>query len=202
VGRIAAGRDARGGRLMATLMFAARPVSEWPFRRVAWLLPVAFAIHEAEEWNILAWYQRYWTNVGALTQRSSWTWLVFASALGCVATWLLTRLPWERVVAHLLLALFVFPVSHALLHLYFLWFFAAWNPGLLTAVTLLLPAGYLVAREALRRRLVSRWYLGALVLLGIPPIVGAARLAGRVPDTGLPWFNLGAALAEALFGAP
>ncbi len=54
-----------------------RRLRELPFLRFVWILPSAFALHEAEEWNILAWYQEHWTNVGELTNRTVWTHLVF-----------------------------------------------------------------------------------------------------------------------------
>lgn len=172
-----------------------------PFARVVWALPIAFAIHEVEEWNILAWYQRYWTNTDGLAARTVWTWLTFAGGVGLLATWLLTRFPWPRLTAHLLLLLFAFPISHALIHLYYLGFFRAYNPGLLTAALLLLPAGHLVVRRAWLERLTAPWYLVSVGILCLVPIVGAARLHGRVPDGGLPWFNLGAAIAGWFFEA-
>ena len=66
-----------------------------PTRQLGWLLPVAFALHELEEWNIVAWYQRYWTNVDPtiVNQRNSWTWLAFASLFGFAWTFLASSLP-------------------------------------------------------------------------------------------------------------
>ena len=66
-----------------------RLLADQPFRRLVWLAPVALAIHESEEWNILRWYHEHWNNVGDLSNRIVRTWLVFYSVLGLVVTFAL-----------------------------------------------------------------------------------------------------------------
>jgi len=48
------------------------------FLTAIWLLPIALALHEAEEWNILGWEQRNFVNLPAKTNASVRTFLVFS----------------------------------------------------------------------------------------------------------------------------
>ena len=83
-------------------------LSEVPIRRLLWLLPLAFALHELEEWNILDWYRQYWTNVDAelMTQRTVRTHLVWSSVLGFLWTVIATRFKRSTVTLHIVLVYF------------------------------------------------------------------------------------------------
>jgi len=59
-------------------------LSHLDFLQVVWLLPIAFALHEAEEWWILGWYERNFVDLTAKTNTSIHTFLVFASMVGFV----------------------------------------------------------------------------------------------------------------------
>jgi hypothetical protein len=49
-----------------------------------WVFIVAFALHEAEEWNIMRWYQRNYVDLPPTTDRAARTWIVFISMVGLV----------------------------------------------------------------------------------------------------------------------
>lgn len=123
------------------------------FLLLIWVLPFAYALHEAEEWNILAWYQAYWVNVGDLSDRTVRTWLVFSSLVGLAVTGIsaLTRSP--RIAAHVVLVFFGFPFLHAFLHLYWVPYFGAYSPGVITSAFLLIPSFVFVAWRALQAQL-------------------------------------------------
>lgn len=55
------------------------------FPRLVLLAAAALAIYEAEEWDILRWYREHWNNVGDLSNRTVWTWLVFYSLLAAAS---------------------------------------------------------------------------------------------------------------------
>lgn len=51
-----------------------------------WFLPVAYALHELEEWNILGWHQRNYIDLPPPTDRTIRTFLMFATVVGFVWT--------------------------------------------------------------------------------------------------------------------
>lgn len=57
-----------------------------PFQRVVCLFPIAVALHQAEEWDIIKWYERYYADTPPMTDASLHIWLVFATLLGVVWT--------------------------------------------------------------------------------------------------------------------
>jgi Protein of unknown function with HXXEE motif len=171
-----------------------------PFRRLAWLAPAALAIHEAEEWNILRWYRTHWGNVGDLSNRVVWTWLIFYSLLGFAVAWIATRFRNVRVTAFIIVFFFAFPFLHGFLHVYWVVYFRAYSPGVVTSVGLLIPACALLAGRAVHERLVPLWFVVLSLLLNLPQFVGAIRLGDRLPDEGLPFYRLAEALARLLPG--
>ena len=83
--------------------------------RILWLLPVAFALHELEEWNILRWYHENWTNMQPeqMSPAIVQAWLGFITLLGFAWTFVGTRLPNPRLAAHVVMFFFMFlPFGH------------------------------------------------------------------------------------------
>jgi len=172
-----------------------------PTGRLAWLLPVAFAFHELEEWNIAEWYLRYWTNVdpAMVNQRNSWTWLVFASFVGFLWTLLAVCSRNPKVTFHLLLVLFIPVFSHSLAHVYWLFSLGVYAPGVVTSVVFIIPFTAYVTFRAIRDGLVSSVYAVILFALTLPPIAWAIQLDNRLPDGGIPFLRFSAWLANLLF---
>ena len=178
-------------------------LSEVPIRRLLWLLPLAFALHELEEWNILDWYRQYWTNVDAelMTQRTVRTHLVWSSVLGFLWTVIATRFKRSTVTLHLVLVYFtVIVFGHTFAHIYWLVDLRAYGPGVVTAVILVIPITVYVFYRAVTEKLVSVGYVGLLVALSLPTPIGGIRLNYRLPDEGLGMYQLAYRLAELLFG--
>lgn len=172
-----------------------------PIRRVAWLLPVAFALHELEEWNIVEWYRRYWTNVdpAMVNQRNAWTWLAFASLFGFLWTFLAMRLRNLKFAFHLLLVFFVAVFSHCMAHVYWLFSLGVYAPGVVTSVLLIMPVTAYVTYRAIRDGLISSAYAAVLFVLTLPTIVWVIRLDNRLPDEGIPFLRFSSWLADFLF---
>lgn len=136
-----------------------------PFLTAIWLLPVAVALHEAEEWNILDWYQRNFVNLPAKTHVSIRTFLVFLTLLGFLWTALAAWPNNPTLAAFVLLPFAAGAFLNALQHLYYTLYFRQYAPGVITSVVLYLPiVGYLTAR-AMAEQLVPVTYVVVLVLL-------------------------------------
>ena len=175
---------------------------ELPFLRFAWILPIAFALHEAEEWNILAWYREYWTNVGGLTNRTVWTHLGFVSLVGFAVTGACVAFRRPRIAAFLLLFFFGQPFVHSFLHVYWVPDFGAYSPGVVTAVLFLAPAWVLVALRAVRGGHVPAWFVALICALNLPVLWFGIAVGNTLPDGGLPWYQRSERIAAFLFGQP
>lgn len=137
------------------------------FLTAIWLLPIALALHEAEEWNILRWEQRNFVNLPAKTYASTRTFLVFFTLLGFLWTALAALPNNPTIAAFVLLPFAAGAFLNALQHLFYTMYFKQYAPGVITSVVLFLPiTGYLTAR-AIEENLVPVGYVVVLVTLTI-----------------------------------
>jgi len=141
------------------------------FLAAIWLLPVALAFHEAEEWNILGWQQRNFVNLPAKTNASIRTTLVFVTLLGFLWTALAAVPNNPKIAAFMILPFAAIGFLNALQHLFYMMYFRQYAPGVITSVVLLLPiTGYVTAR-AIEENLVPVVYVVAITILVILGLV-------------------------------
>ena len=143
-----------------------------------WIFAIAFALHEIEEWNILRWYRENYVDLPPSTNRSIRVWIVFVILMGFIwcAAAVLPGNP-ALAAAIFLPAIFI-AIQNALQHVYWLFYFRKYAPGVISAVLMLIPMGvYLIARAVLLN-LVPLWYVGILVLLVTPGLIETVR-AGK-----------------------
>lgn len=155
------------------------------FLNAIWLLPIAIAIHEAEEWNILNWEQRNFVNLPTKTNASVRTFLVFFTLFGFLLTALIALPNNPKFAAFVLLPYAAGAFLNALQHIFYTIYFQQYAPGLITSILLYLPVtGYLTAR-AIGENLVPVVYVLALLILTILGLVQTIK-AG---NTFIPFFR-------------
>lgn len=185
-----------------------RRIASWfaglPIRRAAWLLPLAWAIHEAEEWNIDAWYRRHFVDPGyfdRMSEETLWIGLAFVAAQGVVWTAIATLPKNPRIVAFLMLPYFIYiSFGNALQHIFWLVYFRAYAPGIVTALLLVIPAVALFALRAIRERLVPWWYVALLTALTIPGVVQVVQAGNHVSPVFQQRHLSGMAMSERIVG--
>ena len=140
------------------------------FLVILWLFPIAYALHEAEEWNILAWERRNFEGVEHATDRGARTWLVFITLiyfLWCAAA----TLPGNPVfAATVFLPAMAIAILNALQHVYWSFRFGEYAPGVVTSVLLVIPTGGYIVARAVRQGYTPVWYAAmwaVLILLGL-----------------------------------
>lgn len=173
-----------------------------PFRRLVWCLPASFALHEAEEWNIMSWYQAQFINPPTTNPVAVYTWLVGISLVGFLWTGAACLLPTASATARFALPFFVVLVfGNALQHLYWQVAFGVYAPGFLASAVLNIPLTLLVSWHALRNRLVGHFYVLVLYLLCVPAVTSVVA-AGRTVSPVVQRIHVFSTwLAHALFGA-
>ena len=171
-------------------------------RRVLWLIGLAFVLHEAEEWNLVSWFQANFEPPPQFNDREARTLLVVFALLGISFTGLSIRLLSLRGALFALLPLFVAVVlGNALTHIFWLLYFRTYAPGVLTSVFLLVPLTLYLIRGVLRERLVPPSYVWSLVALALLQLVGAAAAGSSLSGPQLAFQRLGARIAEWLWEA-
>jgi hypothetical protein len=177
------------------------PEQEWPRRgplRILWLLPLAFVVHDAEEFIT----GRRWLEQHAADLRSRAGDIpaqlvvdVYSSSLGTLAAMgvILTVFVgvtiWAIQTNLSKLATWAFVLCtgafflHGFGHIAQTWFFGYYTPGVVTSAAVVLPSGAVLLSAIRRRGAINpaTLLLGLFVsgLLVIPAIIGALLL-GRV----------------------
>lgn len=145
-----------------------------------WIFAIAYALHELEEWNILRWYQRNYTDLPPATDKSVRVWIVFFSLMTfawCAAA----TSPGNPVfAAYAFLPTIALAMQNALQHVYWLFYFKQYAPGVVTAVVFLIPLGVYVTEQAMWQTYIPLWYVGLLILLIIPGLVQTVQAGNRM----------------------
>lgn len=178
---------------MSNILTAAAQID---FLTWLWIFTAAFALHEVEEWNILRWYQHSYVDLPPSTNKAVRAWIVFAVLVGfvwCAAA----TLPGSPVFAAcVFLPAIAVAVQNALQHVYWLFYFKQYAPGIITAVFCLIPSGIYLAIRAIGENLVPVWYVGILLLLIIPGLVQTVRARNRMTGPIRAIHHIGIKLAE------
>jgi hypothetical protein len=153
-------------------------------RKFIWVLPLAFMLHEAEEWRIAEWYNRNFINSPPeMTNQTTWYWLGFISML--VFIWaglsLLPKSPLKTAYIFLpVVVLLMF--QNGLQHLLWLFYFMDYAPGsgILSGSFIMLPLSSLAVLVVVRQKLVSLWYLAVLGILCLPGIITVALAGNKI----------------------
>ena len=166
------------------------------FLEALWLFPLAVVLHEAEEWNLVRWYERNYDDLLPMTNKSARIVLVLMSSAFLLwsAVAIVTQSP--KVAALILLPAMAIVLQNALQHVYWLFYFRQYAPGAVTAVLLLLPTvGYLAAR-AVQQHYAPIWYVVALMVLNIPGLIQTVQAGNTMTSFFRAVHNVGIAIAQ------
>lgn len=169
------------------------------FLEVLWLFPIAFAFHEAEEWNIMKWYHRNYTNLPPSTDRGARTWIVFVSLVGFIWCAIAVLPGSPSIAAFVFLPAIAFAILNSLQHIYWLFYFKQYAPGVITSVVLLIPIGCYLIIRAVQQGYAPIWYAAIWAVLIVLNLVQTIRAGNEMtpPIRGI--HNLGTKLSEMIF---
>lgn len=150
------------------------------FSTVIWLLPVAIALHEIEEWNIIDWYHRNFVDLPAITNTSTRVFIVFMSLYGFAWTAVALLFVNLKITAFLLSLLAVVVLLNALQHVYWVIAFRDYAPGVITSVLLVTPVIMFLGLVAGYQGLLPIWYEVLLCILVMPGLAQTAMAGNRL----------------------
>lgn len=173
-----------------------------PFRRIVWLVPITFAVHEAEEWNIMQWWVAQFSNATVVSDVALRTFLVGITAAAFLWTAIASLLPAVRATAYMVLPVFVIGIlGNSLQHIYWQLVFQGYAPGFLSSMLLIIPSILLVSWHALRNQLVGLRFLGIIYASLIPLLVVTIRGGRTEPPPFHEILTFSVWMARLLFGA-
>jgi hypothetical protein len=159
------------------------------FRKAIWLAPLAWTLHEAEEWNINEFESQHFVDPGyfsLIDHPVLWLGLAQVALHGVLWTALTAWPKNPRFAAFLTLPYFIYiPFGNVGAHLYWVFLFGSYTPGILTAVLLVAPVVLGLTIKAVRERLIPWWYAAILYLLPIPALISTIQSADHIS----PWMQ-------------
>jgi hypothetical protein len=150
-----------------------------PFRRAIWLAPLAWTLHEAEEWNINEFESAHFVDPGYFSRVDHpvlWIALAQVALQGVIWTALTAWPRNPRFAAFLTLPFFVvISFGNVLAHVYWIVYFRGYAPGIATAVLLVAPVVLGLTIRAVRERLIPWWYAAVLYIAAVPGLVATIQ---------------------------
>jgi hypothetical protein len=145
-----------------------------------WIFAFAYALHELEEWNILRWYQRNYVEMPPATDRTIRVWIVFFILI--VFAWCaVATLPGNPVfAAYAFLPTIAVAIQNSLQHIYWLFYFKQYAPGVVTSLVLLIPIGLYVTVQAVLQNYVPYWYVIVLALVMLPGLLQTVKAKNKM----------------------
>jgi hypothetical protein len=150
-------------------------LTQLDFLSLIWLFPIALALHELEEWNIIHWYHSHFVDLPDKTQTSTRFFLVFVSLVGFVWTGIAAWSGEAPLAAYILFSFLAIVFLNCAQHIYWQILFKTYAPGILTSVFLLLPVIGILVYRALAENLISIWYVLLLFVVIVPGFVDTLR---------------------------
>ena len=145
-----------------------------------WLFVIAFTLHEMEEWNILRWYQRNYVDLPQSTDKAVRVWIVFVILVGFIWCAVATVPGNPIFAAYVFLPAIAVAVQNALQHVYWLFHFKQYAPGIITSIFCLIPFGAYLAIQAVWQNYVPIWYVVILILLLTPGLIQTVQSGNRM----------------------
>jgi hypothetical protein len=129
-----------------------------PFTTYIWFFFFVFVIHELEEWNIDRFEHRNFVNfLPSATDRSARLWIGLIILIGLL--WCsISSLLGNSAGAWIILPAISIMILNALQHIFWLFYFRQYVPGLITAISLLIPLGCYIIIFAIIQELIPIWY--------------------------------------------
>lgn len=162
-----------------------------------WIIPTLLFLHEMEEWNILRWYHSTYNPPPKSTNLSARIWLFIMSIWGYLMTALAYVIPNRFISAGIMLFLIVFTSFNGLQHIFWLFAFRKYAPGVIFS-SLGVAVGTALTAAMLMQGLVSPVLVGIFWAIAVPFIISTIRAKNTLIGTFERLHNLSLKIVEAL----
>ncbi len=150
-------------------------------RRLLWMFPFVFMLHELEEWNILPWHRQFQTNIPVeITSLDLRTFFVSIMLLVFALTWLCLIPKNKKINSYLMLPLLTFNFYNGIVHLFWSFYFKTYAPGVIFSFFVGVPLTILIVYKMIKENLVKKWYILLFSALSIFLIIQAVSLGDKL----------------------
>lgn len=123
-----------------------------------WVVPVLYALHELEEWNVLRWEQAHFVGLPFIPIVGSRLWFLASGAAGFLITWIATRFKNPKITAAITVPVILLTVLNGAQHIFWTIYFRDAAPGVIFGGLLGVPFGLFLVVKAVKDRLVHPVY--------------------------------------------
>ena len=146
------------------------------FLTILWLFPITLLIHELEEWNILKWYDRHFVDMPRdKSNASTRFFLIFISVVCFLWTGVAVATQREQVAVWIMLPFVGIVVQNIFQHIYWLFLFRSYAPGIISAILLLLPVNGYILFKGFGDGMISWPLLSSLIVYWVFAMVETIR---------------------------
>lgn len=146
---------------------------------MVWLIPVFLSVHELEEWNILSWYRKHFTDLPASTETSIRIHIFTLCAAAVLLTLLAVVSP-PGVAGPIVVFMSGFAATNTAQHLVWTIQHRAYAPGLATGILCTASCVFVNVLWVRHGLIFPPLYL--LAAAGIPSVIQTIRLKHRMPQ--------------------
>jgi hypothetical protein len=151
------------------------------FLTAIWLFFLVFILHEVEEWNIDQFEHRNFVGLPpAATDRSARMWIGFVVLTGLIWCTAATLPGNPTIAAWIILPAIAIMLQNSLQHVFWVFYFRQYAPGVVTAVLLMIPLGGYVIAIAIEQGYVPIWYIALWTAVAIMGFVQTVRAGNKM----------------------
>ena len=149
-------------------------------KNIIWFVPIILLLHELEEWNILKWYEDNYVDIPASTNLSIRTWLIGFSLCGFIWTAICYLIPSQSLSAFIMFLLVAFTVQNALQHIYWLFYFKKYAPGVVFSGLFGIPLAIYVTYRMVVVELFPVWLIFVVSIAMLPGLIETVRVGNKM----------------------
>ncbi|OQY01010.1 MAG: hypothetical protein B6I20_08065 [Bacteroidetes bacterium 4572_117] len=154
-----------------------------PFNKLIWLIPIVYLLHELEEWYIFEWWSNVFPDSAPLPEFAGRVWLLASSAFGFILIGLFSYFMNPKTVAISSLILASLPFANGLQHLYWLFYFSTYTPGVIFASFIGIPVTIYIAWRAISENLIKKRFILLLLIFPIYIFHEVIMAGDQVPNS-------------------
>jgi hypothetical protein len=143
-----------------------------------WAIPIFFSIHELEEWNILNWYKKYYTNLPPSTNFSIHLHIITFCIVGFLLTSIAILFQTTFLFSLIICFLSGFFLLNVFQHVVWTIQLKAYSPGLISGL-ILLAVTVFVNSKLIANSLIQLPFF-AIILLAIIPAVKTIKIRNEM----------------------
>ncbi len=153
------------------------------FNKLIWLIPIVYLLHELEEWYIFEWWSNVFPDSAPLPVFAGRVWLLASSAIGFILIALFSYFKNPKTVAISSLILASLPFANGLQHLYWLFYFSSYAPGVIFASFIGIPVTIYIVWRAISENLIKKRFVLSLLIFPIYIFIEVIMAGSQVPNS-------------------